>query len=202
MEENAMFANYDQEAGAYADENAVVRQATCISMICPSSPNQPDDDQPSVSSYAGCHHDSEAPIDTNNNGLLFLNSRIRYSDIYDGSSHTILIGEVQADASSLGWVSGTRATLRNTGEFEPLVVNPYAPVQMAANDFADDDDETDAAANTAKELHVGGFGSYHNGDVVNFAFADGSVHTISQSIDKSVFRLLGNRSDGEIMPLF
>jgi hypothetical protein len=70
------------------------------------------------SNYAGCHHDAEAPIDKDNHGLLFLNSRIRYADIFDGSSQTILLGEALNRSDELGWVSGTRATLRNTSVIE------------------------------------------------------------------------------------
>ena len=41
---------------------------------------------------------------------------------------TILIGEIPSDKKSLGWFSGTRATLRNTGSFEevPYRRNPEA----------------------------------------------------------------------------
>ncbi len=63
----------------------------------------------------GCHHDQEAPIDENNTGVLFLNSRLRFSEVLDGLSQTILIGEFADAAESRGWVSGTRSTLRNTG---------------------------------------------------------------------------------------
>ena len=68
--------------------------------------------------YVGCHHDSEAPIDVDNNGLLFLNSEVRYSDILDGSAHTILLGECKQNSQSLGWVVGDRSTLRNTSGFD------------------------------------------------------------------------------------
>jgi len=40
----------------------------------------------------------------------------------------ILIGEIPSDKKNLGWFSGTRATLRNTGSFEevPYRRNPEA----------------------------------------------------------------------------
>ena len=41
-------------------------------------------------SYAGCHHDVEAPIDADNHGVLYLNSRVRLDDIPDGAAYTIL----------------------------------------------------------------------------------------------------------------
>ena len=80
--------------------------------FCPSDPNT-ERVEVGPSSYVGCHHDSESPIDQDNNGLLYLNSHVRYAEITDGSSTTILFGEAQIDTDTLGWVSGTRATLRN-----------------------------------------------------------------------------------------
>ena len=62
-----------------------------------------------------CIRDREKPIDAKDNGVFFLNSRVRYDDITDGSSHTIFIGEKLPDGWDLHWLSGTRATLRNTG---------------------------------------------------------------------------------------
>jgi prepilin-type N-terminal cleavage/methylation domain-containing protein/prepilin-type processing-associated H-X9-DG protein len=67
------------------------------------------------SDFAGMHNSFEAPIDVDNDGVFFLNSRIRYEDLWDGSSHTIFIGEKWTPRGDLGWMSGTRSTLRNAG---------------------------------------------------------------------------------------
>jgi prepilin-type processing-associated H-X9-DG protein len=192
MEQRPVFQRFDQAAGAYAATNSEARSAPIQSLQCPSDPvvREPDDDNVQRSSYAGCHHDTEAPIDEDNNGLLFLNSSVRYSDVFDGSSNTILLGEAIMRENSLGWASGTRATLRNTGTFEQ---NRYYL-----------SDASGAAAEQANEgpFYVGGFGSFHAGDIANFALADGSVRAISRSIDANVFGLLGHRADGEIMKGF
>ncbi len=126
IEQQNLFEHFDIEAGAYAPENSEPRARSIPTTMCPSFPG------PAVivegsgesakrigsNTYAGCYNDSEAPIDVDNNGLLFLNSKIRYSEILDGSSQTILLGETTPKSNSLGWASGTRATLRNTSEFE------------------------------------------------------------------------------------
>ena len=70
--------------------------------------------EPGRTSYAACQNDVEAPIDVDNHGGFYLNSRVRVVDVVDGLSQTIFVGEV-AVPSPLGWMSGTRATLRNTG---------------------------------------------------------------------------------------
>jgi prepilin-type processing-associated H-X9-DG protein len=117
-----------------------------------------------------------------NNGVLFLNSKIRHSDILDGSSQTILLGESIPAYADLGWASGTRATLRNTGGFE-------APVwpRVPAADGAD-----------AGTLQVGSFGGFHTGGAI-FTFADGSVRFISANIEPSLLRKFGHRADGELL---
>ncbi len=189
LEERAVFQRFNQAAGTYAAENSDARAAWIAPLQCPSDPivRRADDDGVPGSSYVGCHHDAEAPIEDDNNGLLFLNSSVRYSDIFDGSSHTILLGEAIPSDDDLGWASGTRATLRNTGSF---VQNRYyvSGAQGAAA----------AGQPTEGPLYVGGFGSFHMGDIANFAFADGSVRAISRQIDANLFRLLGHRADGEI----
>ncbi len=53
-----------------------------------------------------------------------------------------------------------------------------------------------AAAGTP--TFVGGYSSRHPGGG-NFTFGDGSVRFLKTSITASVFRLLANRADGEII---
>jgi prepilin-type N-terminal cleavage/methylation domain-containing protein/prepilin-type processing-associated H-X9-DG protein len=190
LEEITLYRRFDQAAGAYAASNAEVRAAQIAILECPSSPDVFINEAKTVasSSYAGCHHDSEAPIDKDNNGLLFLNSQIRFADIYDGSSKTILVSESFTSPDELGWVSGTRATLRNTSKFEK------PPRYRSALEQGDAETDQDKSG----PLFVGGFGSYHPGGV-NVAFADGSTRFISEKTDPEVLKQLGNRADGQIM---
>jgi prepilin-type processing-associated H-X9-DG protein len=165
-----------------------VRAAQIRVLQCPSDGTQMMNQAGTIarSSYAGCHHDSEAPIDKDNRGLLFLNSQVRHSQIFDGSSSTLLIGEMLDSPEGLGWVSGTRATLRNTGSLE--TGEAYLP---NANSAAGEKQKLGP-------LFVGGFGSYHAGGV-NIGLADGSTHYLSLRVDPQILRQLGNRADGEIM---
>ena len=139
-----------------------------------------------VSSYAGCHNHVEAPIDVDNRGVLFLNSRVSKAEITDGTSFTIFVGEKTLKRPDSGWMSGTRATLRNTGTRLNAKRAPGANGGVGA-------DPNDHGA-----LFVGGFSSAHPGGA-NFIFGDGSVRFITESINPAVYRLLGHRADGELI---
>src|SRR5262249_25393420 len=145
-------------------------------------------------SYAGCHHDVEAPIDAGNHGVLYLNSHVRIVDVSDGLSQTFFVGEV-ARSSPLGWISGTRATLRNTGR-------PSTELDQAAVGLTQSEGSSLPADLTDRELEdgigsgrftpsprfVGGFGSDHPGNGANFAFGDGSVRFVKTRVDLSVYQ--------------
>ncbi|MEM9587198.1 MAG: DUF1559 domain-containing protein [Planctomycetota bacterium] len=174
--------HFDVSAGTYAAVNERARQTVVASFQCPSSNNAGNLPVP-VTNYAGCHHDVEAPIADDNHGLLFLNSEVKYGDIYDGASNTILIGEMIPYANSLGWASGTRSSLRNASEL--VSGNTWSQRVAASPD------------GPPKEI-VGGFSSYHVGGA-HFGLADGSVQFLTESIDPKLLRNLGHREDGEIM---
>jgi len=155
--------------------------------------------------YAGCHNDVEAPIAADNNGLLYLNSRIAYDDITDGPACTILLGEIAAGSATFGWASGTRASLRNTGhqingpEESTALKGPSTRNSAGRSAQAD----LDAAASLVEDGilpidFVGGFSSYHPMGS-NFLFADGSARFIKSSIQRDVFHSLGNRADGNLV---
>ena len=119
--------------------------------------------------YAGCYNDVEAPIDVDNHGLMFLNSHVRFDEIYDGSSKTLLLSEKLIRPDDLGWVSGTRATLRNTSKIRRATAAIRTTGALI-------DGTNQPAQDVAESLFVGGFGGYHPG-VVNAAFADGSTRS-------------------------
>ena len=189
LEQRNLYQHFNIEAGTYAPENKDARGSRIPTMVCPSFPGSPVsmddavDPRVGLGTYAGCHNDREAPIDEDNHGLLFRNSKIRYSDILDGSSQTILLGEITPNAKSLGWASGTRATLRNTSKFEDTT-------QWSWNDPRGEPDPG--------SLEVGGFGSFHVGGAL-FTFADGSTQFLSQSINPDLFKQFGHRADGELL---
>jgi prepilin-type N-terminal cleavage/methylation domain-containing protein/prepilin-type processing-associated H-X9-DG protein len=189
FEQGPIYRNIDQKIGAYAIGNEEARSVAIAALQCPSDSIQGSvygavSSTPS-SSYAGCYHSVEAPIDSDNNGLLFLNSRIRYNEILDGSSNTILVGEKIAAGVDRGWMSGTRATLRNTGSFT------LPPKRTRRNGVIQEMESPDPSV-------VGGFGSLHSAGA-NFTFADGSVRYLSLDIEPDLYQNLGDRNDGAMI---
>ncbi len=184
FEQQRLAHHFSIEDGVYADTNAAVRSVVIGPLLCPSSPTpsvrESGGHRVAVSNYAGCSNAVEAPIDDDNNGVLFLNSRIRFSDIADGSSNTLVIAERRGSEGDLGWASGTRSTLRTT-----------SPILRRTDETWIDD------ATPEDPLFVGGFGSHHVGGL-NVGLGDGAVRFLSENVDAEVLRQLGDRADGEL----
>jgi prepilin-type processing-associated H-X9-DG protein len=136
---------------------------------------------------------------------------VRIVDITDGSSHTIFVGEKKCDDGDLGWMSGTRATLRNAGT--QLNLTGGGPPMAGSVKLMD---QAGQAATPAKPIdypdapivaagpiqsisYVGGFGSWHSGGVANFGFGDGRVQVLADDISPKVLRQLANRADGGVI---
>jgi prepilin-type processing-associated H-X9-DG protein len=111
-----------------------------------------------------------------------------FKEISDGCSNTIMIGELQritdiAPRSKDGWAIGGPATLFTTGAM--MSFDGKARKSVVPPDIG-----------TMMNNHFfGSPGSEHNG-TVNFGMGDGSVRSLSTSIDPNVFALLGSMADG------
>ena len=186
IEERGVADRFDVTVGTYAKANAPAREMAIDTYLCPSAYGNSFNvgATAAISHYAGCHHGTEAPIDDDNNGLLFLNSKVAYGDIYDGSSNTILVGEFFTAPDSFGWASGTRSSLRNTGD----MINFGLGGGPAGIDLT----------TSLPTDQVGGFGSYHSGGA-NFCLASGALQFLTDNIDPVLYNNLGNRKDGAMM---
>ena len=185
IEQQNIAKNFDITAGTYAPINAAARAIGIELLYCPSASIGINNAGTAYgTNYAGCHHGVEAPIDADNNGVLYLNSKTAYDDITDGSAYTIMLGEFLPREDTFGWASGTRATLRNTSgieDYEQWNTMNRSPAP---------------APNI-----VGGFGSMHPGGA-QFCLASGEVRFIGSMISPKLFSNLGNRSDGTMIGKF
>ncbi len=117
-----------------------------------------------------------------------MNTSTTFGDIIDGTSNTIMTGELQrittiSPGSKDGWAIGGPATLFTTGamvssdDVKCRIVAPPTPGLLMNNGF------------------WGSPGSEHTG-VVHYGMVDGSMRSLSVSMDPNVFALLGSMADG------
>lgn len=189
MDQVGLYQRIRFDESAYSASNSVPRSCILSSMLCPTDTTKTLTSgngltQVAVTNYAACFGGEDVPIDSQNSGLLFLNSSITFAEIRDGASNTILAGErvIVAGTSELGWLSGTRSTLRNTG------------VQLSKGW-----DQPTATGGTAgiqapSDTATSGFSSPHR-DLCTFLLADGAARVFSRSISPSIYSLLGQRDD-------
>jgi prepilin-type N-terminal cleavage/methylation domain-containing protein len=137
FEQGNVYNHVDFSKSVYAKENGPVRMRRLPVLNCPSDWGRSVNLNAGVTNYNGVHNDYETPIDVDQNGVLFLNSSVRYEDVRDGSSNTIYVMEARLDTGSdLGWMSGTRSSLRNGVVWK----NKPAPTAPAADDAPKNDD--------------------------------------------------------------
>jgi prepilin-type processing-associated H-X9-DG protein len=194
-----IYNHFDKHESVYDPANDTVAGMKIATLLCPSDPRR------GVISFAGCHHDLDEPIASTNHGVLYLNSKVRYDEMTDGTAYTILLGEIRGGGPSLGWASGTRSTLRNTGirinQTEPLL--PPVPAKPLRTTRTPRDEELALVEEAVEDGSwpvdlTGGFASYHAG-MCNFLFCDGSVRPVKNGIPERIYRLLGHRADGEMI---
>lgn len=122
--------------------------------------------------------------DRNINGVFYQNSETGYQHLLDGSSNTILLGERSSgtfDSSWAGVVTGSEfAGWRVVGWTGEPPNNEVSTDQAHFHGFAQ-------------------FNSMHTGGVTNFAFADGSVHSVDENVTAELFFAMGTIHGGEII---
>jgi prepilin-type N-terminal cleavage/methylation domain-containing protein/prepilin-type processing-associated H-X9-DG protein len=128
---------------------------------------------------------------------------IRIGDVTDGTSNTLLIGEILMGQNARvnemldqqGWVDAK--TWVNLG-YTNIPINHFTPEDPGQTICSSTSNQFRSSANYAVSL---GYKSRHTGGV-NFAFADGSVRFVSQFINQQTYTYLSWRNDGQPTPDF
>jgi prepilin-type N-terminal cleavage/methylation domain-containing protein/prepilin-type processing-associated H-X9-DG protein len=126
-------------------------------------------------------------------GMFGTNGAARFSDVTDGLSSTIAVGEARqhmvADAFGPRWGSGTHTAVHGYVPDYTFHINyPYGQNVWGLS----------PSDPYAKLQYAWGFGSWHDGGA-NFVFGDGSVHFLPNAMSFSVFQGMCSIHGGEVI---
>ena len=117
-------------------------------------------------------------------GMFNADSVVRFRDVIDGESYTLLVGE-----SLFGYWGDGQSCCASVHDDRPDF-HAYA-MRFCPRDVIDVDDP---------RTQIFGFGSWHD-EVVHFALVDGSSRAISKNIDSDLLRALVTRAQGDRIPV-
>jgi prepilin-type N-terminal cleavage/methylation domain-containing protein/prepilin-type processing-associated H-X9-DG protein len=187
--------------------NLAARTAVVPLFVCPSdtstgvftvySKNNTALAQAATNSYAACHGvgpDLDEELD-DGNGVFFRNSRVRTTDISDGTSNTIAVGERAALLTQTPWAGAV--------SFGTTRVTPGAPTGSAgAVEEAPTQVLAHIAVHTINDPNADpeDFFTPHTGAAM-FLFADGSVRPVRIQLALATLQALATRDGGEVVNL-
>jgi prepilin-type N-terminal cleavage/methylation domain-containing protein/prepilin-type processing-associated H-X9-DG protein len=133
------------------------------------------------------------------NGILFLDSAVRLSDVTDGASNTVLVGErpPSADLEWGWWYAGVGQMRTGSGDMVLGVRELFA--SYAPGSFCPPGPYHFVAGRVDNQCDTYHFWSLHPGGA-NFLFADGAVRFLTYNND-DVMLALGTRNGGEAFDL-
>jgi prepilin-type N-terminal cleavage/methylation domain-containing protein/prepilin-type processing-associated H-X9-DG protein len=158
---------------------------------------------------ACCGNDASDTTAPTGNGVFYRNSQTRLTDITDGTSETILIGERAWSKANGIWAGAVPGGVIRRGQYnpcQPVVPGAWYPAATLVLSHAH---MNNALFDSDGSAGMDDFGSMHFGGS-NFLFADGSVHFLrsvpsdnpdgSYTADGLAFQTLGTRANGEVVP--
>jgi prepilin-type N-terminal cleavage/methylation domain-containing protein/prepilin-type processing-associated H-X9-DG protein len=218
VEQQALYTQLDSwvnsQTGIYyiCDQAPIsFRQAIIPTYYCPSDPISPKTQTvPSYSqqgfhvNYVGCAGSTFFnPVGDPNgkllNGMLYPFSAIRFTDVTDGTSNTLMLGEIiVVPDKDPPQQHDLRGRYNNTWQGNILFSTLYPPNTPVGdrsnycNSFPRAPCQELSATNVVQSAR-----SYHPGGV-NFALADGSVRFISDTVVATSYLALGTRAGNEV----
>ncbi|QDT64684.1 DUF1559 domain-containing protein [Calycomorphotria hydatis] len=130
------------------------------------------------------------------NGVLYVNSKVAFRNLTDGSSNVFMAGESHYNttrSNTRSSVYQSWASASNPSTKGPLLGN-LAAADGGVNAGVTDPQLPNSPSADPRDETAYLFGSYHVGGC-HMMMADGSVHFISENIDLDTFRSLGIRDD-------
>ena len=148
-------------------------------------------------------------------GVFYRNSHTLFRDITDGTSNTLCVGERRHEhdfvsggspiASNSTWYAAIPGVTRPGGMGGMMASTTEGPASMILGHCGQTmmmgGMPMQMHANPNQTNHIVHFSSQHVGGV-QFLLCDGSVHFLSENVDYSIFRNLGERSDGNVLGEF
>jgi prepilin-type N-terminal cleavage/methylation domain-containing protein/prepilin-type processing-associated H-X9-DG protein len=216
MEEQAVYDSMDFEGGIGAPTTSAGGAQLIVSYVCPSAPSENDhwaeccsgianggnpNNDFRTTNYAGVSDafdgffGSSQPV-SRGNGVLFNYYRVPFRKITDGSSNTLMVGEVTgAWGANSAWISHMWIAWNCQDTADGI--NGFGSVPGGRNDTIDPfDGDGDCPNRHCEYFNESGFSSFHPGGA-HFAYADGSVHFLEETIDQNLLGVLTTRAGGE-----
>lgn len=147
--------------------------------------------QSNYSAVNGVLETSSHPGD--NGGAFLRNSRFRFADISDGLSNTLFVGERNSGHANLVWAGSPVGGSLPAWQAAAPYGSAEGPQGLVVSHASRNHRPNDPAVSDADVFY-----SLHPG-AVNFVFGDGSVRTISASINGITYENLLNRADGNVI---
>jgi prepilin-type processing-associated H-X9-DG protein len=220
IEQNNLYQQIDFKKAITDKANAEVRKTQIKLFLSPQDPVQTVDDVNGATNYLFNAGSKFGLAD--NDGLFYQNSKIRFADVLDGTSNTLMIGETLKGDGGKKAVDVRRQyvylddknalkTLTDDSGVADFKDNKHIAGDRCAS-WMDgrllqgtftgtrmlNDPKPDVSCGGAGGLS--GLRSLEEG--TNVAMCDGSVRFVKQKTSLEVWKLLTSRNDGQVLPEF
>ncbi len=147
------------------------------------------------SSYAATvGSDASEVDDLVGNGIFYRNSKTRLTDITDGTSHTVMLGDRAWSQTNGTWAGAPNGAICRAGDRNPWpnAVGPAPTLVLVHNNWINIRTDADGGLDDFSSNHTGG---------INLVFADGSVRflpdIVADGLLRQSFWAMGTRSAGD-----